>query len=255
MSVLGAERQNWRRAILALAICDGPPADLVLPLEKTRPLTSSVSSMVPPICSTIRMSRRSTLVAAAASSPSRPRTESTAMGARRSEFCDTTLEERQVLTAEMREGRSARSTGRDMSRMAPVAMSAAFMKLEAMAVGWMPLDRSIEQASRRAPATTTTVVVPSPASMSCDWDSSTSILAAGWRTFILDRIVAPSLLMRTSPSGICISLSIPRGPSEVRTALATALAATMLDVRTSFPLDRSCSVSPVLKPMVALRYA
>mmetsp|Transcript_30521 Transcript_30521/g.67077 ORF Transcript_30521/g.67077 Transcript_30521/m.67077 type:complete len:250 (+) Transcript_30521:175-924(+) len=233
------------RAILALGTWDGPPALLVLPLLKTSPSTSSVSSIVPPICSTMRMSRRSTLVAASRPSPRRPRTESTAMGARRSEFCETTLDDRQVLTADISASRLLRSTGRLISVMAAVAMSAAFMKLDAMAVGWMPLLRRVEQASSSAPATTTTVVVPSPASMSCDCDSSTSILAAGWRTFILDRIVAPSLDIRTSPSGICISLSMPRGPREVRTALATALAATILDVRTSFPLDRSCSVSPV----------
>jgi len=92
----------------------------------------------------------------------------------------------------------------------------------AMAMGCIPLERRLPHASRREPATTTTVVVPSPASMSCDCDSSTSILAAGWRTFILERMVAPSFEMRTSPLESSISLSIPRGPRDVRTALATA---------------------------------
>jgi hypothetical protein len=38
----------------------------------------------------------------------------------------------------------------------------------------MPLARRLAAASRRAPAITTTVVVPSPASTSCDCDSSTN---------------------------------------------------------------------------------
>ncbi len=91
-----------------------------------------------------------------------------------------------------------------------------------MATGCTPLDNNVPQASSNAPAMTTTVVVPSPASMSWDWDSSTNILAAGWRTFILDKMVAPSLEMRTSPLESSMSLSIPRGPRDVRTALATA---------------------------------
>lgn len=65
-------------------------------------------------------------------------------------------------------------------------------------------------------------MVPSPASMSWDWEHSTSILAAGWRTFIFDSIVAPSFEIRTSPEGSCISLSMPRGPRDVLTAAATA---------------------------------
>ena len=35
----------------------------------------------------------------------------------------------------------------------------------------------------------------------CDLDSSTSILAAGWVTTILFMIVAPSLVITTSPFG------------------------------------------------------
>ena len=61
--------------------------------------------------------------------------------------------------------------------------------------------------------------------------SSTSIRAAGWRTFIRWRIVAPSLVIVTLPLSSLIILSIPLGPREVRTASATALAASMLDIR------------------------
>lgn len=48
---------------------------------------------------------------------------------------------------------------------------------------------------------TVTEVVPSPAAASCERASSTSILAAGCVTVILFRMVAPSLVMTTSPLG------------------------------------------------------
>ena len=92
--------------------------------------------------------------------------------------------------------------------------------------------------------------------------------------------MAPSLEMRTSPDGSCMSLSMPRGPREVRTHAASAcqtkresrsrwigpfqihprfhrrqsltLAATILLIRTSFPLERSCSVSPCSIGMVVM---
>lgn len=46
-------------------------------------------------------------------------------------------------------------------------------------------------------------------------------------------MVAPSLVMMTSPEAVEIILSIPRGPREVRTALATDWAEEMFDIRTS----------------------
>ena len=46
---------------------------------------------------------------------------------------------------------------------------------------------------------------------------------------ILSRMVAPSLVMVTSPSGLTRSLSRPRGPSEVRSVSATERAARMWD--------------------------
>lgn len=51
-----------------------------------------------------------------------------------------------------------------------------------MMVGWMPFCSSAVHAFSSEPAMTTTLVVPSPASMSCDLDSSTSIFAHGWNT-------------------------------------------------------------------------
>ena len=75
--------------------------------------------------------------------------------------------------------------------------------------------------SSSAPQSTTTLVVPSPASMSCDLESSTSILAVGWKTCMWLMMVAPSLVMMTSPSFDWIILSMPLGPSDVRTQSAT----------------------------------
>lgn len=46
--------------------------------------------------------------------------------------------------------------------------------------------------------------------------------AAGCMTLMCLRMVAPSLVMTTSPWAVWIILSIPLGPSEVRTASATA---------------------------------
>ena len=48
-----------------------------------------------------------------------------------------------------------------------------------MTVGWMPFSSRICAWFSSDPAMTVTVVVPSPASTSCDFDRSTSILAVG----------------------------------------------------------------------------
>ena len=50
-------------------------------------------------------------------------------------------------------------------------------------------------------------------------------------------MVAPSLVMTTSPLEVWIILSMPLGPSEVRTASLTALAANRLDLLTSSGLS------------------
>ncbi|KAG9796006.1 hypothetical protein KCU88_g341, partial [Aureobasidium melanogenum] len=69
---------------------------------------------------------------------------------------------------------------------------------------------------------------------------STSIFAAGCMTLILFSIVLPSFVIRFSPLPVCIILSIPRGPSEVRMASATARAARILAVRTAMGFSLSC---------------
>lgn len=78
-----------------------------------------------------------------------------------------------------------------------------------------PLASSFSAAPNRLPARTTTLVVPSPASMSCAADKSTNwylssvcrlerwrlrtIFAAGCNAWIFFRIVAPSFVTMTSP--------------------------------------------------------
>ena len=112
MSVLGAERQNWMRPILALATLPGPPAEWRARWVKTRPSTSEVSSMVPPSFLTTAMSFRSTLVAVAGSMTLRM--ASTASGARMSLLLEMTFELSEVVAALISSSRSARSTGMDM---------------------------------------------------------------------------------------------------------------------------------------------
>ncbi len=164
-------------------------------------------------------------------------TASTAMGARTDEYCETILELRLVLAARRSDSRSLSSTGVEMSVRNSTALVAAFWKDSAMMVGWMPLLSIFSAAPSRLPATTTTEVVPSPASTSCACESSTSMRAAGCMTAMCLRMVAPSLVMTTSPLDVWIILSIPLGPSEVRTASLTALAADRLDLRTSSGLS------------------
>mmetsp|Transcript_50773 Transcript_50773/g.140652 ORF Transcript_50773/g.140652 Transcript_50773/m.140652 type:complete len:224 (-) Transcript_50773:635-1306(-) len=61
MSVLGAERQNWMRPTLAFSTRVMAPATWEAFLLKTRPFTSSVSSVVPPRALTTLILLRSTL--------------------------------------------------------------------------------------------------------------------------------------------------------------------------------------------------
>jgi len=89
--------------------------------------------------------------------------------------------------------------------------------------------------SSRAPVNTTALVVPSPAELSRDWATSTNILAAGCSMDISCKIVAPSFVMVISPRGLTNILSIPLGPRVLLTMLATAFAAAIFILSTSFP--------------------
>eukprot|EP01139_Manchomonas_bermudensis_P019019 Amastigsp_a676308_541.p3 type:complete len:128 gc:universal Amastigsp_a676308_541:1261-1644(+) len=108
----------------------------------------------------------------------------------------------------------------------------------------MPLSRSTSACARSAPAKTTTPVVPSPISLSCDLESSTRSRAISCSTCIFSRIVAPSFVTVTSPSPSTMILSMPFGPSDDRRVCATVRAARMCCLCASSPRMRdffSCS--------------
>mmetsp|Transcript_10928 Transcript_10928/g.32507 ORF Transcript_10928/g.32507 Transcript_10928/m.32507 type:complete len:276 (-) Transcript_10928:111-938(-) len=245
MSLLGGEMQNCTSAILAFSIRVGPPAVLAAFWSNTRPSTISESSTVPPGLATMRMSFRSSMLGRAGSMTFS--TASTAMDENNPLYCDTTLLLREVVAALRSCSRSSRFTGIaiDVSRISH-AFSAALLKASETTVGWTPLSSNSCVFFSNAPQMTTTDVVPSPATTSCDLESSTSIFAAGCVTVMRCKMVAPSFVMMTLPSGEAIILSMPRGPRDVRTASATAFAASMLVVRTSFFFVLSRYISPRL---------
>lgn len=86
MSVLGGDTWNWMSPILAFSTLLTFPAALC---DRTRPSTSSVSSMVPPSFLMILMSFKLTLTSSLVGSTTF-RTASTAMGDSSELFCDTT---------------------------------------------------------------------------------------------------------------------------------------------------------------------
>ena len=100
---------------------------------------------------------------------------------------------------------------------------------------------------RNSPASSTTDVVPSPTSASCDIEIWTRVLPAGWTIWSFFMRVAPSFEMVTLPWSSWISLSIPRGPRVVRTTSTTAWHALMLLMSCALP----CEVSvPSLRRMI-----
>ena len=111
-------------------------------------------------------------------------------------------------------------------------------KPSATLTGCNPRSSNFSACSSRAPARTTTPVVPSPISSSCDWLNSTNNRATWCSTAILSRIVAPSFVMVTSPSGETIILSMPLGPNEVRSKPETERAAMILCFWACKPLIR-----------------
>lgn len=174
-------------AIFAFSIRVGPPAATTTFWLSTTPSTSSVSSMVPPTFFTTRMSRRSTVDEVGVT---RRVTAATAIGASVEEYwetiyfvqiehslgCDSnpTFELREVLAARSRLCLSFKSTGVDISVRYSTALVDALRKASAMIVGCMPFWSIFSAAPSKAPARTTTEVVPSPASMSCAAERSTS---------------------------------------------------------------------------------
>ena len=79
-----------------------------------------------------------------------------------------------MVAARSKLARSFKSTGVEISVKYSTDFAAAFVNDSAMIVGCIPFSNSFSAAPRRLPAMTTTDVVPSPASMSCAADRSTS---------------------------------------------------------------------------------
>ena len=210
----------------------GPPAALLARWSNTSPSIISESSIVPPCLHTTLTFFRSIIPDDLSAIFSRL---STAMGASRFEYCDTTLDDSDVVAAFRRLSRSSTLTGTaNSSSRNLTAYWHALSNASEITVGCIPFSNSSSAFFNSDPQMTTTDVVPSPATTSCDLDSSTSIFAAGCCTCILFRIVAPSFVMITSPVlALDTILSIPRGPSDVRTASAIALADSMFRIRTS----------------------
>jgi len=113
--------------------------------------------------------------------------------------------------------------------------------------GCNPLSIKYEAYSNKAPANTTTPVVPSPISSSYDFDNSTNNLAVGCSISIFSTIVAPSFVTTTSPSPDTNILSIPLGPKEVLRVDDKAQAANMLDLTASIPFNLNlCAYSLIM---------
>lgn len=114
--------------------------------------------------------------------------------------------------------------------------SQALSNPEAIFKGWSPFSNNFSDYSINIPARITTPVVPSPISLSYEIESSTINLDMGWVISIFSIIVAPSLVIKGSPSGEMIILSIPFGPKEVLTIFAIAKPANKFYLIASIPL-------------------
>ena len=119
-----------------------------------------------------------------------------------------------------------------------LALTAAILYPLITVVGCIPWSSRSPAPLSSSPASMTTLVVPSPTSLSWVLAMLTIILATGCSTFISWSIVAPSFVMTTSPRSLTIILSIPFGPSVVFTAPATATATAMLVLWASLPRSR-----------------
>mmetsp|Transcript_31008 Transcript_31008/g.77568 ORF Transcript_31008/g.77568 Transcript_31008/m.77568 type:complete len:272 (-) Transcript_31008:65-880(-) len=130
------------------------------------------------------------------------------------------------------------ATGTCSTSILATASAQAWRKARTIVCACTPSSTKGLASRSNSPASTTTEVVPSPTSASCERAMSTSVLAAGWTMSRSFMSVAPSLEIVTTPSRR-ISLSIPRGPSVVRRMSTTALIALMLEMSCALPCDES----------------
>jgi hypothetical protein len=89
---------------------------------------------------------------------------------------EVTFELSEVVAARSKAALSSKSIGTDISVRYSTAFAEALKNDSAITVGWIPLLSIFSAAPSRLPARTTTEVVPSPASMSCAADRSTSYI-------------------------------------------------------------------------------
>ena len=80
----------------------------------------------------------------------------------------------EVVAARRRAALSSKLTGTEISVRYSTAFAEAFKNASAIMVGWRPLLSILSAAPSMLPASTTTEVVPSPASTSCAAERSTS---------------------------------------------------------------------------------
>mmetsp|Transcript_34221 Transcript_34221/g.78028 ORF Transcript_34221/g.78028 Transcript_34221/m.78028 type:complete len:263 (+) Transcript_34221:995-1783(+) len=233
---LGGSNGHVRIAILTsfttLGICGWLKS-----LSTIMPRIISVSSNFPPtLPSTLIRSKLTSLRARSATA----KTESTLILANWSLRLLTTFELNAVLAAFRNAAwlSAWMSIFRDMSVTRFTATSQAFSKPVAILRGCKPFSMSCMAWSNMEPAMTTTPVVPSPISWSCDLDRSTSNFAIWCWTSIFSKMVAPSLVTSTSPSGPTTILSMPFGPMEERIISATERAAKMFALCASIPRNR-----------------
>lgn len=224
--------QNYSMATFGLSILRGAPGadNGILSANKT-PLNNCMSSKVPPSFWYIFMSFRSMLVAVLMSHMLL--IELRAIGASSVAFWETIFELREVLTHCKSCSSSDKSTLIPSSEITSNDLLRASANPSDILVGWIPYSRRLCAASKRAPDSMTTDVVPSPASISYALEVWISNLAAGWKTYRFLRIVAPSLVTISSPFWVSISLSMPFGPREVFMRSAMAIAALMFYIHVS----------------------
>mmetsp|Transcript_42817 Transcript_42817/g.91394 ORF Transcript_42817/g.91394 Transcript_42817/m.91394 type:complete len:257 (+) Transcript_42817:944-1714(+) len=138
-----------------------------------------------------------------------------------------------------------------------IASAAASRKALTIICGCTPSSMYGLHSRRNSPASSTTEVVPSPTSASCDIEMSTSVLPAGWTIWSCFMSVAPSFEMVTRPLSSWINLSIPRGPRVERTTSTIAWQALMLEMSCGLPCEVSvpsrrrtiCGCMPIPIPL------
>ena len=101
-------------------------------------------------------------------------TASTANGPKISEFDETTFELSEVLQAFTTDSLSVNFNFFDIVSRISTDLSAQNPNVSEIIVGWIPLVSKAWHEFNNDPAITTTEVVPSPTSISCDFDKCTN---------------------------------------------------------------------------------